>query len=404
MEFDAKILTGRLIGKYTTDKGKAGPGRRTIDGSFASYREGSRMSKFRGCGARARRLKGISMRSAETLTVERLESRCVLSAGPYLPTPPAHSTVETSGPSPVAPAPAPDMGNHHLVLDNGYAPVPHNSGQSAAWGQEPVVIYIQIIYAVPHTPDTSGDGDSYWAPPTHQDFRPPKSVPIAALEGLSTSTSQVGSDQANSGTVQNVASEHAKPSEATVRDQSGQSETAASRMASASTNQSSYTVAPWMSHTASLMPGRAASQLFELILGKQFLASGGAKVADGSQTGGDAAIQLVRAGVASLAGAEMLADVVHGGLPLLAEMHLNLPNVQQALDTVMADIKLIGTEVSEWLGGVRFTPAVLAVTAATAGAGAAAYLRRRKGRETGDHDDEASSSWLFARLQPIPLE
>src|SRR5262249_31254984 len=79
MEFDAKILTGRLIGKYTTDKGKAGPGRRTIDGSFASYREGSRMSKFRGCGARARRLKGISMRSAETLTVERLESRCVLS-------------------------------------------------------------------------------------------------------------------------------------------------------------------------------------------------------------------------------------------------------------------------------------------------------------------------------------
>jgi hypothetical protein len=82
----------------------------------------------------------------------------------------------------------------------------------------------------------------------------------------------------------------------------------------------------------------------------------------------------------------------------------DLPSVQQALDTVMADIKLIGTEVSEWLGSVRVTPTVLAVTAATAGAGAAAYLRRRKGRETGNHDDEASSSWLFARLQTIPLQ
>jgi hypothetical protein len=47
---------------------------------------------------------------------------------------------------------------------------------------------------------------------------------------------------------------------------------------------------------------------------------------------------------------------------------------------------------------------VLAVTAATAGAGAAAYLRRRSGREVRDRDDEASSSWLFARLQTIPLE
>src|SRR5262249_25127321 len=155
----------------------------------------------------------------------------------------------------------------------------------------------------------------------------------------------------------NIAS--AKTSEATIRDESGQSAASVSRMAGTSTNQSSYTAAPWMAHSASLMPGRAASQLVDLILGKQFLASGGAKVFDGSQTGEDsAAIQLARAGVASLTGAEMLADVVHGGLPLLAEMHLNLPNVQQALDTVMADIKLIGTEVSEWLGGVRFTPAV----------------------------------------------
>ena len=404
MEFDAKILTGRPTGKYTTDVGKAGPGHRTIDGSFASYRKGTRMSKFRGCGARAHGLKGISMRSAQTLTVERLESRCVLSAWPIVSVAPATAPAVRNDHvnwGPIATPPQPDV--HGVISrdDNSAAyPVPPNSDQSSIWDGSRV--------ATPHNSDPSGEGGNYSSSLGRTNNGLGDSggaivVDFGGRKGLSASTSQISSDQASSGTVQDVAS--AKTSEATVRDQAGQSDTAVSRMAGTSPNQSSSTVAPWMAHSASLMPGRAASQLVDLILGKQFLASGGAKVFDGSQTGGDsAAIQLARAGVASLAGAEMLADVVHGGLPLLAEMHLNLPNVQQALDTVMADIKLIGTEVSEWLGGVRFTPAVLAVTAATAGAGAAAYLRRRKGRETGDHDDEASSSWLFARLQPIPLE
>jgi hypothetical protein len=263
-----------------------------------------------------------------------------------------------------------------------------------------VVEEITIVYA--HNPDpTYGFNDGYFESSSRQDYRPPagpKSVPIVAFEGISNTTSQAGSD-----TMQNAASDHAKASEANVGDQSGRSDATVNRTANVSTNQSSYTAAPWTAHTASLMPGRAGAQLLELMLGKQFLMLKGAKSADGAQTEDSAAVQLVRAGISGLAGAEMFIDFIHGGLPLLAEMPMN-PSVQQALDTVMADIKLIGTEVSEFLGGVRFTPMVLAVTAATAGAGAAAYLRRRNGREARDRDDEVSSSWLFARLQPIPLE
>jgi len=118
MEIDAEILTRRLTAKYTTRKGKAGPGHRTIDGSFASYRKGTRMSGFRGCGARSRRPRGFSMRPAQSLerlalkrlvlTVERLETRCVLSAmGPDLPLQVVPAPIETSVAPPVSVAAPP---------------------------------------------------------------------------------------------------------------------------------------------------------------------------------------------------------------------------------------------------------------------------------------------------------
>jgi hypothetical protein len=116
-----------------------------------------------------------------------------------------------------------------------------------------------------------------------------------------------------------------------------------------------------------------------------------------------AACTRVQSAVASLSGIDGVADLIHTA-PSLADIPLNLQNVQRALDTVLSDIAVLGGEVHRWLDNVRVTPVIAAVTAATAGAGAALYVRRRRDEQPGRCDREASSSWLFARLQAIPLE
>jgi hypothetical protein len=408
MEIEAKILTRPLTAKYTRHKGKAGPGHRTIDGSFASYRKGTRMSGFRGCGGLRRRLKGIVMRPAQSFTVERLESRCVLNAGPALPPPPAHSPVESNGPSLVAlialpsdvhgaisrddHSAAPDMGNHHVPLDNGYAPVSYNSGQSAIW--------VDVIFVSDPPPSYGYTGGGFFDMPPRPEYRPPsKQVAFLPLDGASAGNTTVGTDSSEA-----KVSEHANLSEMQTHEQSS-TESAASRVAmSATTTQAAYPVAPLTVRTATLTPTPAATELLEFVLGKVSAANVAKLAGDPSQAAiawASSAVQIVQAGTTGLPGGDLVADFVRG-LPRLADMPL--PSVQRAIETVMADIKLIGTEVSEWFEGIHFTPMVLAVTAATTGAGAATYLRRRGGREARDRDEEASSSWLFARLQTIPLE
>ena len=88
----------------------------------------------------------------------------------------------------------------------------------------------------------------------------------------------------------------------------------------------------------------------------------------------------------------------------LAELPLNLLGVEQALQTVMSRISVLGAELHGWLDDTHLTPMIAAVAGAALGAGGAAYLRRRGAAQTEEHDEEASSSWLFARLQTLPGE
>jgi len=422
MEIDTEILTRRLTAKYTKRKGKAGLGHRAIDGSFASYRKGTRISGFRGCGASARRLKGFSMRPAQSLTIERLESRCVLSAvGPDLPRHIAPAAETSVVPLPaIATPPAETVARpaHHEdlaadrtpVLMPGIHPTEYaaqssgfNSAPSGYWAPEPVVTYVEVITITIYNPAPShGFNDGFYDLPSRPEYRPPsglKQVLIEPPEGASVASTTLGADS-----LQTKVSEHANLSEIQTQQASSQS-AALNRLATNAASQTAYPAAPLIVRGTTLTPTPAAMELLEFVLGKRSASANVARLAgDPSQTAiawATSAVQLVQAGTTGLAGGDLIADFVRG-LPRLAEMPL--PSVEQAIETVMADIKLIGTEVSQWLEGIHFTPMVLAVTAATAGAGAAAYLRRRSGREAGDRDDEASSSWLFARLQTIPLE
>jgi hypothetical protein len=382
------------------------------------------MSGFRGCGALGRRLKGTIMRPAQSFTVERLESRCVLSAmGPDLPRPAAPLPVETSvAPLPAIATPPAEIvtrpAHHEDLVDHPASnPLPgghpteyaaqssspgFNSAPSGYWAPEQVVTYVEEITIIIHIPTPSygySDGGFYDIS-SRPDYRPPsgsKQVAFVPLEGTSSTTTTPGADA-----LQAKVGEHANLSE-TLTPEQASSQSAVSRVATSSTNQAAYPVAPLTVRTATLTPTPAAAELLQF-LGKRSAANVAKLAGDPSQAAiawATTAVQFVQAGTGNLSGGDLIADFVRG-LPRLAEMPL--PSVQQAIETVMADIKLIGTEVSEWLEGIHFTPMVLAVTAATAGAGAAAYLRRRTGREARDRDEEASSSWLFARLQPIPLE
>jgi hypothetical protein len=102
------------------------------------------------------------------------------------------------------------------------------------------------------------------------------------------------------------------------------------------------------------------------------------------------------------------ADAVSIDVPVdrasLAELPLNLLGVEQALQTVMSRISVLGAELHGWLDDTHLTPMIAAVAGVALGAGGAAYLRRRGAAQTEEHDEEASSSWLFARLQTLPGE
>jgi hypothetical protein len=86
----------------------------------------------------------------------------------------------------------------------------------------------------------------------------------------------------------------------------------------------------------------------------------------------------------------------------MATLPVSVAAVDRAIQTVMGEIGEVGKGFSHLLGSGHVNAASIAVGVATLGAAAGYYLRRRGSRKAEEIEDEASSSWLFERLQPIP--
>jgi hypothetical protein len=87
----------------------------------------------------------------------------------------------------------------------------------------------------------------------------------------------------------------------------------------------------------------------------------------------------------------------------LVGLPLNVAAVERALEKVMGEIGQLEASVGTWLDSQHLAPVVVAITVVTLGAGTAVYLCRRGSKRAQKRaNEEASSSWLFARLQSIP--
>jgi hypothetical protein len=87
----------------------------------------------------------------------------------------------------------------------------------------------------------------------------------------------------------------------------------------------------------------------------------------------------------------------------LASMPLNIHGVEKALEKVMGELGHLGTTFTDWLDARHLTAAAITVSVITIGGGTSIYLRRRGNKQGLKRDDEeASSSWLFARLHSAP--
>jgi hypothetical protein len=122
----------------------------------------------------------------------------------------------------------------------------------------------------------------------------------------------------------------------------------------------------------------------------------GSRATTGPSTRSTAVLPLAR--VLPQGGIVQLPD----GKAALADMPLDIRRMEQALETVVSEVKLIGPEVARWLDGIHVTPLTVAIAAAAVASGSVYYLRRRSKRRADRPEEEASSSWLFARLQPTP--
>ena len=88
----------------------------------------------------------------------------------------------------------------------------------------------------------------------------------------------------------------------------------------------------------------------------------------------------------------------------MAGLPVNLSAVDHAIETVMGEIGQLGGDFTRWWDGRHFEPAAIAAGAVALGAAATYYMRRRGSRKLDEIEEEASTSWLFARLQPVPNE
>jgi hypothetical protein len=119
-----------------------------------------------------------------------------------------------------------------------------------------------------------------------------------------------------------------------------------------------------------------------------------------------AAVEETPLRIAAVAAAAKPAVAISINIPAdrtsLADVPMNLRGVEQALKIALSRLSAVGAELHDWLDDAHFSPLIAAVAGAALGAGGAAYLRRRGTTPSDEHDEEASSSWLFARLQTLP--
>ncbi len=104
-----------------------------------------------------------------------------------------------------------------------------------------------------------------------------------------------------------------------------------------------------------------------------------------------------------LSPAAAVAELTHGKA-VLADISLNLPDVERALENAMHQVERLGGQFSDWLDEHQLTAVAAGVAAATAGGAALWYWRRNVRQKVELRDDETSSNWLFVRLQTTPGE
>ena len=87
-----------------------------------------------------------------------------------------------------------------------------------------------------------------------------------------------------------------------------------------------------------------------------------------------------------------------GAPAALAGIPLNMHAIDQALHSVVDEVDMMGSELGQWLDDMHLTPLAVVATVAAASAGAVYYVRYRSDNGGKIHNEEDSSSWLFARL------
>lgn len=87
------------------------------------------------------------------------------------------------------------------------------------------------------------------------------------------------------------------------------------------------------------------------------------------------------------------------GKASLADIPVSLKGVEHALQSAMSDLERLGAKVTNWVEENQVALIAATVTTVAAGAGVMYYLRRRSRPQAEERDDETSSNWLFVRLQ-----
>jgi hypothetical protein len=99
--------------------------------------------------------------------------------------------------------------------------------------------------------------------------------------------------------------------------------------------------------------------------------------------------------------AAAISNLAQGKAPL-ADIGVNLPSLERALDNVMRQVERLGAGITDWLDENQLSVVAAAVAAATAGGATAWYWRRSARPAVVARDDETSSNWLFVRMQTTP--
>jgi hypothetical protein len=156
-------------------------------------------------------------------------------------------------------------------------------------------------------------------------------------------------------------------------------------------------------HSIPLLEG-AASAWTQTLTADHWLQTGSGSVGEVAQSAIASAANSAHQAIQLAGGAaSYLQTHAMANLPVdkasLAGMPLDIANIDQALRTVMSEMKSLGVEVTHWLDNMHLTPIVTTAVVAAFGGGAIYYWRRCNTEETNQPGEEASSSWLFARLQ-----